>query len=90
MNNINDFRKGKTVVIREGARGMYLTADFPGWGAPDYEDHLAPRADVAGMTATVTSVNSHGSAPYTRYTLRLANGGRIIDAVPSNDFDWTR
>lgn len=84
-------RKGQTVVIREGegVRGLYLTADFPGWGDPDHENHLAPLADVAGMTATVTSVNSHGNAPHTRYTLRLANGGRIIDAVPGNDFDWT-
>ena len=28
-----EYRKGQIVVIREGASGMYLTADFPGWGA---------------------------------------------------------
>lgn len=78
--------KGQQVTILPDARGNYLDADFPGWGQPDAYDHLRPIAEVAGMTATVTSISSHGSNPWTRYNLLLANGGRIIDAVPCAEF----
>lgn len=78
--------KGQQVTILPDAPGNYLDADFPGWGAEGYREHLRPIAEVAGMTATVTSISSHGSNPWTRYNLLLANGGRIIDAVPCNEF----
>lgn len=89
MPNINSWRKGDHVVIREGVRGNYLDAQFPGWGQPDAHDHLIPMESVAGMTGVVISVNSNGSNPWTRYSLRLANGGHVIDAVPGVDFDWS-
>lgn len=88
MGNVNDFRRGATVTIREGVRGNFLAASFPGWGEPDAYDHLVPLASVAGMSGTVRSVNSHGSNPWTRYTIKLANGGTVIDGVPGVDFDW--
>lgn len=88
MSNVNDFRQGHQVVVRADARGNYLSADFPGWGAENYADHLIPIASAAGMTGTVTSVNSHGSNPWTRYSVRLADGGHMIDGVPGVDFDW--
>lgn len=88
MSNVNDFRKGSRIVVREGVRGNYLDAQFPGWGQPDAYDHLLPIASIAGMTGVVSSVNSHGSNPWTRYSIRLANGGLIIDGVPGVDFDW--
>lgn len=88
MSNVNDFRKGQSVVIRENVRGNYLSADFPGWGADNYDEHLLPIASIAGMRGVVTTVNSHGSNPWTRYCILLENGGRIIDGVPGDDFDW--
>lgn len=57
-----------------------LTADFPGWGADDYADHLVPIE--RGSFAVITSDASHGSAPYTRYCLRFADGSRAIDVYP--------
>lgn len=88
MTNVNDFRKGATVVVREEVRGNYLDVNFPGWGDAGAYDHLIPMTSVAGMAGTVTSVNSHGSNPWTRYSILLANGGRVIDGVPGTDFDW--
>lgn len=88
MGNVNDFRKGAPVVIREGVRGNYLSKDFPGWGESDAYDHLVPMAEAAGLEGVVTSVNSHGSNPWTRYSIRLTNGGFVIDGVPGVDFDW--
>jgi hypothetical protein len=57
-----------------------LLASFPGWGAADYADHLAPIA--RGSWAVITSVQSHGSAPYTRYSVRFADGSRAHDVFP--------
>lgn len=88
MPNVNDHMKGAAVVVREGVRGNYLAADFPGWGADNYEDFLVPMAEAAGLSGIVTSVNSHGSNPWTRYSITLENGGHVIDGVPGNDFDW--
>lgn len=88
MGNVNDHMKGAAVVVREAVRGNYLAEDFPGWGAPNYEDFLVPLTEAAGLSGIVTSVNSHGSNPWTRYSIRLENGGYIIDGVPGNDFDW--
>lgn len=88
MMNVNDHRKGSRVVIRKAARGNFLAKDFPGWGADNYADFLIPCFSVAGMRGTVTSVNSHGSAPYTRYSIKLDNGGHIIDGIPGEHFDW--
>lgn len=86
--NVNDFHKGARVVLRHGLRGNYLDRDFPGWGEPDAYDHLIPLDTVGGMEGVVTSVNSHGSNPWTRYTILLDNGGRLIDGIADSDFDW--
>jgi hypothetical protein len=89
MPNVNDHNLGRSVTIRSDARGNYLAADFPGWGAEDYADHLVPTSSAAGTTGKVISVNSHGSNPWTRYSIRMHDGGHLVDGVPGDDFDWT-
>lgn len=80
--------EGRKIVIRADARPNYLTWDFPGWGDPNYTAHLQPLASIAGTVGVVTSVESHGSNPWTRYSVRLANGGSASGLVPGEDFDW--
>jgi hypothetical protein len=88
MSNVNDFRRGATVRIREDAPGNYFPTDFPGWGTPNAADHLRPMTERAGQLATVTSVESHGSNPWTRYSIRFADGAHTGGTIPGVEFDW--
>lgn len=54
-----------------------LLSSFPGWDAADYADHLVPVEP--GSFAVIISEQSHGSAPYTRYSLRFADGSVAHD-----------
>lgn len=87
MGNVNDYRKGELVIISETATKNYRTANFPGW-----EDLEAAKAElkplVAGMMGVVTSVESHGSNPWTRYSVEFANGGHASGLVAGLDFRW--
>lgn len=85
MPNVNDFRKGQAVVSLE-TRMMRLPLDFPGWGLPNSADYLL--ATPAGLEGKVTFVSSHGSNPWTRYSISFKDGSRLIDAVPGVDFNW--
>lgn len=85
MGNINDHRKGARVISRETTRRR-LAADFPGWGAANYEAHLLPL--TGGLLGTVTSVESHGSNPWTRYSVRFDDGTSASGLVDGADFDF--
>jgi len=77
---------GAKVRIAPTATGNVLAADFPGWGASNYADFLLPFADRIGMEATVKSVEMHGSNPWTRYCIVLADGTRASGAILDKTF----
>lgn len=85
MGNVNAYRKGQRVVSIASRRNR-LAADFPGWGAADAYDFLVPM--TAGLVGTVTSVESHGSNPWTRYVVEFDDGTRGIGLVDGEDFFW--
>lgn len=87
MANIHEHHKGRRVVVREGVKRNYLPADFPGWGAPDALERLAPMADIAGMVGVISSVESHGSNPWTRYSVTFGNGGSASGLILGEDID---
>lgn len=84
-----EITKGQRVTILPTVHGMALDPTFPGWGAPDYQDHLVPANTLAGQQATITAVNHHGSYPWTRYCLHTDDGHHLIDHTPGNDFTTT-
>lgn len=88
MGNVNDHRHGQQVRLLPTATGNCLTPDFPGWGAPDYADYLTPVAQFAGQIGIVRSVNSHGSNPWTRYSILIETGHYLIDGIEGRDFEW--
>lgn len=45
---------------------------FPGWGDPHAADYLLDTPPY--LDGVITAVNSHGSAPYTRYSIRFDDG----------------
>jgi hypothetical protein len=63
--------------------GRVRTADFPGWDAEDYEAFLV--APVVGMYGTVDHVESHGQAPFTRYSVKFDDGTRSSGLVAGRD-----
>jgi hypothetical protein len=89
--NIYEHRTGQRVITL-ACKHRRLAVNFPGWGAPDYADYLLPIP--AGLTGTVTAVESHGSNPWTRYTVKLDDGTRIIGAIegaeitPADPAQW--
>lgn len=82
MGNVHDGNKGKT-VIGLNTDHRRLAVDFPGWGADNYADFLLPITD--DLTGTVTDVESHGNAPYTRYGVRFTDGTRAHGLVNGED-----
>lgn len=85
--NVNSNHKGRGIVSME-TRTRRLSQDFPGWGAPDYREHLLPIP--AGLTGVVTTVESHGSNPWTRYTVMFDDGTRASGLCLGTDFTWDR
>lgn len=49
-----------------------LGADFPGWGDPSYPDHFVQGPE--GLSGVVTYVESHGSNPWRRFSVRFDDG----------------
>ncbi len=48
-----------------------------------------PLAEVpVGTVGVVTSVESHGSNPWTRYVVEYPGGARGAGLVPDRDFEW--
>src|SRR6185503_15979543 len=58
--------------------------DFPGWGDPNAADFLV--AITAGMTGEIVCTESHGSNPWTRYSVKFDNGTRASGLVLGKDF----
>jgi hypothetical protein len=87
MANIHDTDRGRPVralTTRRNRRPL----DFPGWGQPGDTESLLPIP--AGLAGTVTSVESHGAAPHTRYAVRFTDGSRAAGLVAGQDFEFTR
>lgn len=73
-------------VVSLGSPVRGFGPDFPGWGHPDAVSYL--REIPAGLAGVITQVESHGSNPWTRYSIRYP-GLTTHGAVPGVDFDWT-
>lgn len=63
---------GAPVITRRGVQSRRFAVDFPGWDAPNAADFLLPIE--AGLSGVVIDVESHGSAPYTRYAVKFTDG----------------
>jgi hypothetical protein len=77
MANIHDSDRGMTVTLREPRRA--LAPNFPGWEhytQDDFVDH------EPGITGVIVSVESHGSNPWTRYSVRWEDGSRSSGVTP--------
>jgi hypothetical protein len=69
--NIHAHHKDRSVrALATGHRR--LVADFPGWGSPGHQDFLLPIPP--GLSGVVSDVESHGTAPWTRYSVRFPDG----------------
>jgi hypothetical protein len=71
MGNVHDGDKGRrvTALVTKVRR---RAVDFPGWGAADYAEFLLPIPE--GLAGVITRVESHGSNPWTRYSVRFDDG----------------
>ena len=75
---------GTRIKTTANVQMLRLVVDFPGWGAPNYADHLLPiPGDLLG---TVTTIESHGIAPFTRYTVKFDDGTRSSGMTYGKDF----
>lgn len=66
--------QGRHVKILPSFKGNVLGVDFPGWGHPNAYDHL--HRPTFGVEGEIVAVESHGSNPWTRYSVRFADGTR--------------
>lgn len=62
-----------------------LAGDFLGWDDPNHADYLLPIPP--GERGVVTSVESHGSPPYPRYTVR-SDATRASGLTLGTDFTF--
>ena len=83
--NIHGNRKGMKVRGLD-TRHRRRAVDFPGWGADNYADFLLPIPQ--GLTGTVTSVESHGSNPWTRYSVRFDDGTAASGLAEGTDIEF--
>lgn len=58
-----------------------LAPGFPGYGHPDEDAYKIEQP--AGATCTVTATESHGSAPWTRYSVVFGDGSRKYGVHPA-------
>ena len=84
--NVHAHLKGRKVYSLPGARA--LLDGFPGWGSDEAFDYCGEVA--GGLEGVIQSVNSHGMAPYTRYSIKWETGDRTIDGTPGNEFSWSK
>jgi hypothetical protein len=81
MNTTHDSRQGRRILIPNtigNKRGF--APGWPGWEAPNRLDFM-PTIE-AGWVGTITNVESHGAAPYTRYSILFENGVRANGVCP--------
>lgn len=80
--NIHASHLGVRVQVVAETTQRALTADFPGYGKGiDLEPFYRPI--VVGMTGVITSVESHGMNPWTRYSIKFDNGTRTSGFDPA-------
>lgn len=79
----DEITKGTKIRMIESRR--MLAANFPGWGDPNYADFFV-QCEI-GDSGVITDVESHGSNPWTRYSIRLANGSRQHGLVLGTHFE---
>jgi hypothetical protein len=64
-----------------------LGDDFPGWGA-DFETVVKPYLEAHrlqhGEVGRIVDIESHGSNPWTRYTVEFEDGGRVSGMYPTD------
>ena len=85
MRNVHDHHRGRSVVTLRSSRTRRLPADFVGWGHPDaIGSLLEPKT---GLTGRITNVESHGSNPWTRYTVRFDDGSTASGLVLGVDVE---
>lgn len=82
LGNINDNLKGRSIVALE-TKHRRRAANFPGWGDPNYADHLLPIP--AGLEGIITHVESHGSNPWTKYSVRFEDGTTASGLIMGSD-----
>jgi hypothetical protein len=85
IGSIHDGDKGREVIALETRHRCY-GPDFPGWGNPGSSAHL--REIAPGTAGTVTHVESHGAAPYTRYAVLFDDGTRASGLAAGQDFKF--
>jgi len=85
--NINQNHHGRNVHMTGNGRTRRLAADFPGWGAEDYADYFIDTLPEGGLAGTITSVESHGSNPWTRYSVRFEDGTTASGLVAGKDIE---
>ena len=71
MSNIHEADRGRPVRAL-ATRTRCFGPDFPGWNHPEAASFLRPITE--GTPGTITDVESHGSAPYTRYAVSFDDG----------------
>lgn len=86
--NIHENHRGRKVRTLASSRHRRYGTDFPGWDAPDAADHLLEAEP--GLTGTITSVESHGSNPWTRYSVRFDDGSHTAGLVLGTDIEFIR
>jgi len=85
MTNIHDADRGRAVrALTTEVR--CFGPDFPGWGDPDAASFLRPVTE--GAQGTITDVESHGSAPWTRYAVRFADGTHVSGLRLGDDIQF--
>lgn len=82
LGNIHDSDAGRPVRAL-ATRHRRLAVDFPGWGDPGYASYLLPIPE--GLPGAITGVESHGANPWTRYTVRFADGTTASGLVIGTD-----
>jgi O-acetyl-ADP-ribose deacetylase (regulator of RNase III) len=89
---------GRRIRTLHRISGRGFAPTFPGWQDPDHMKHMPSLKP--GWLGTITKVESHGSNPWTRYSITFDNGIRAHGVHPdkiaftcqiaANDFDSIR
>jgi hypothetical protein len=87
MANIHEHHRGLGVRALATSHRRF-PADFPGWGRPGAAESLLPIPQ--GLPGVIADVESHGSNPWTRYSVRFADGTRACGLVLGDDIELTR
>lgn len=75
-------KRGSRVIAGANIQQRRHAVDWPGWEHPDHKNFLL---DIpAGLTGTVIWVESHGSNPWTRYSVRFDDDSTAHGMYPSD------